>query len=146
MLRGPQPCGSGPLLWPTVARAIPGWLLFPECMNRRLWVFTQPLVPSHPHEVRSIFHRAADSDADAPTGQWRLAATWIDEPTDNLTHPGRVEPGAHEPRRQSDNHVFGSIHELAHPVSGPVADVLSIPCITAELETVNLGKSRVKSQ
>src|SRR6266566_1920162 len=39
-------------------------------MNRRLWVFSQPLVPSHPDEVRSIFHRATDSDADAPTGQW----------------------------------------------------------------------------
>src|ERR1700682_5949024 len=82
---------------------------FPECLHRKLWVFSLPLFPSHPHEVRSIFHRAADSDADAPTGQWLVAATWSDEPTDNFTNPGRVEPGAAETRRQSDDTVFGSL-------------------------------------
>jgi hypothetical protein len=40
--------------------------------------------------------------------------------------------------RQSDNHVLGSVHKLTEPVSRLVADVLSIPCVTAKLETINV--------
>jgi hypothetical protein len=50
-------------------------LLFLGGLHRKLRVFSQPLVQSQPHEVRSIFHSAADSDAEAPSGQWLLAAT-----------------------------------------------------------------------
>jgi hypothetical protein len=82
----------------------------------------------------------------ASTGQLSLIAAGIDEPTNNFSRPGRVEPRSNEPRRQSDGYVVGPLNELAHPVSGLVADILSIPRVTTELETICLGQSRVQSQ
>ncbi len=108
MFRGPQPRGSG--LSGQLSRGRSGLTTFPEMHEPKavgIFAATRP-IPSRRSPVdlppryrlgRRRPHRSVG-----------LAATWIDEPTDNFRHPGRVEPGAHEPRRQSNDHVFGSLH------------------------------------
>src|SRR4029077_19733113 len=45
-------------------------------------------------------------------------------------------------RRKRGDHVRGSLDELAHPVGGPVADVLSIARVTADLEAFDFSQPR----
>ena len=96
--------------------------------------------------VGSIFHCTTHLDAHPTPLKPELGAARIDQTACDLDDAGSIEPGGDVSRGKRQEDIRRPLGQLAHWNARPVANVLAIPGVTAELETLNLEERRVQVQ
>jgi hypothetical protein len=87
-----------------------------------------------PREPRSIFNRAANTDALARTWQRRLNTARRSEATYQIKRINCIAPWPHQARRQGGDHIARASDRSAQARARPLPNVLPITGIVSNLE------------